>query len=341
MRFATYLHPQTFLTSKPIHSLSFPQYSLPHYNKVRDALQKSLQDYPSLPLRKAEILDYLRVHSEVYLHKLTLKSLNQPLDQVSTLLPELSLECQSLEYALPGYLYGLGGMLEAIDRMKLGMLERAYCYSMVGHHAHRDWGHGYCLLNPLAAATRYAQIQNFPKVLIIDWDIHHGDGTQEIFSHDSSVYCISIHNAVDLYMAKASDLRSGTSAFAKEVGHCNIPIIPTSFSVEILQEEGLSGKFYSGSESLNAFQEALEQVPWEPNLVAIFSGYDSHRDDCGASTTGWTNDDFRHLTRVALDFARRSHCPVLSCHGGGYNPPVTISAAIAHNLTLATYGHLP
>ncbi len=122
-------------------------------------------------------------------------------------------------------------MLAAIDHMKEGSLERAYCFSMVGHHAHSNWGHGYCLLNPLAAATRYAQSVGFAKILLIDWDIHHGDGTQFIFSYDSTVYCISIHNALDLYMAKASNLKAGTTTTATSVGHCNIPVITNSFPV--------------------------------------------------------------------------------------------------------------
>lgn len=337
MRLVTSLHPQAFCTSKPIQEIAFSKYSFPYYNQVRQSLEKSLQDYPALPLRKAKISDYLRVHTREYIRKLALQSLGKPLDKISLSLPELSIECQGLEYCLPGYLYGLGGMLEAIDQMKQGLIERAYCFSMVGHHAHSNWGHGYCLLNPLAAATRYAQIQGFKKVLIIDWDIHHGDGTQEIFSHDSSVYCISIHSALDLYMAKASDLKVGTTDAAEAVGHCNIPVMTKSFPVEVLQEEGITGNFYSGNESINVFREALNNVPWQPNLVAIFSGYDSHKNDCGESTTGWTNDDFCNLTEIALDFAKKSGCPVLSAHGGGYKLSVTVSAATAHVRTLATY----
>ncbi len=337
MRFATYFHPQTFYTSKSIREIPFEKYSFLYYNQVRQVLKKSLQDYPILPLRKAQIADYLRVHSYSYLRKIVLQALDRPLDQSSLSLPELSIECRGLEYALPGYLYGLGGMMEAIDQMNQGIIDRAYCFSMVGHHAHRNWGHGYCLLNPLAAATRYAQVQGFEKVLMIDWDIHHGDGTQEIFSHDSSVYCISIHSAVDLYMAKASDLKVGTTDAAEACGHCNIPIIIESFPVEVLQEEGITGKFYHGHESIYAFQQALENVPWHPNLVAIFSGYDSHQDDCGKRTTGWTNDDFCKLTEITLNFAKKYECPVLSSHGGGYNLSVTVSAATAHIRTLATY----
>ena len=106
-------------------------------------------------------------------------------------------------------------MYEAVRRMKASTLERAYCFSIGGHHAHPDWGHGYCILNPLAVTARYAQEQGFEKVLIIDWDHHHGDGTQAIFANDKTVYCISIHSAIDLYMSFQKVLRQGTTTAAQ------------------------------------------------------------------------------------------------------------------------------
>jgi acetoin utilization deacetylase AcuC-like enzyme len=335
MSFATYLHPQSFWLSKPTQNIAFGKYSLPYYNRVRFSLQKACQDYPSLPLKKAQLSDYLSVHTRDYLHKLVLKALDKPLDKTSLALPGLSGECQGLEYALPGYCYGLGGMMEALEQMQRGGLTRAYCFSMVGHHAHRHWGHGYCLLNPLAAATRYAQSLGFAKILILDWDIHHGDGTQDIFSYDPSVYCISIHSAVDLYMAKASDLKLGTTDVARAMGHCNIPILTESFPVEVLHADGMTGQFYTGRESLEVFRNCVENLPWQPNLIAIFSGYDSHQEDCGQGITDWTTEDFGTLTTIALDAAKAFDCPILSVHGGGYRLPVTVAAAMAHIQILA------
>jgi acetoin utilization deacetylase AcuC-like enzyme len=332
-KFATYLHPHTCYTSQQCDRASFVGYSFPYFSKVRQNLAKILQNYPTLPIKKAQYTDYLRVHTEDYLRTLALMALNQPVNQ----LPKLSGECQNLEYCLPGYLYGLGGMLEAIDRMKKGSLERAYCFSLPGHHAYANSGHGYCLLNPLAAAARYAQTQGFDKILIIDWDIHHGDGTQSIFSNDKSVYCISIHSAVDIYMAKASDLKLGTTTVGDAIGHCNIPILIQSFPVEILASEGLTGNFYRGEESLDIFADALSKIPGKPDLILIFSGYDSHKDDCGKNITNWTNSDFQRLTKLVLDFAKKISCPVLSSHGGGYNLSVTLSAAVSHVEVLANY----
>jgi acetoin utilization deacetylase AcuC-like enzyme len=87
---------------------------------------------------------------------------------------------------------------------------------------------------------------------------------------------------------------------------------------------------------LAAFQAALDNLPWLPDLICLFSGYDSHRDDCGAGITNWTNDDFRRLTQRMLDLANRANCPVLSVHGGGYQLPVTVAAAVEHVRVLAS-----
>lgn len=332
-RFATYLHPHTCYTSKSSDLLSFVGHSFPHYSKIRRSLELALIDYPSLAVRKAQYKDYLRVHADDYLRKLAYMALNKAVDE----LPQLSIECTGLEYCIPGYLYGLGGMIEAIDCMKRGVLERAYCFSLVGHHAHTDWGHGYCLLNPLAAAARYAQTQGFNKILIVDWDIHHGDGTQSIFSNDKSVYCISIHSAADLYMAKSSGLKWGTTTMAKEVGHCNIPLLYELYEDDLFEKINLEGQFYRAYESLSVFSSALEQIAGNPDLILIFSGYDSHIDDCGAGVTNWTNKDFKLLTKYVLELAKRVSCPVISSHGGGYKLPVTISAAVSHVEVLASY----
>lgn len=329
--FATYFHPETCLTSVSCDRLEFIGYSYPYYSQVRRALAEALPNYPSLPLRKANYRDYLRVHSHDYLKNLALMATNQPVEKP----PKLSFECHHLQYCIPGYLYSLGGMFAAIEAMKQGQLKSAYCFSLGGHHAHVNSGHGYCLLNPLAVTAKYAQSIGFEKVLILDWDIHHGDGTQSIFEHSRNIYCISIHNAVDLYIAKASDLKLGTTTYGESVGHCNIPLLPETFPLTAVKEIELEGQFYYALESLAIFQQSLENLPWTPDLILIFSGYDSHREDCGKGITNWQDHDFKQLTERVIQVAKQANCPILSTHGGGYQLPVTLSAAITHIETLA------
>lgn len=328
---STYVHQQTVLTSRPCDEIEFTGYSYPHFSHVRHQLDRKLCHYPSLPPRRASYADFATVHSPDYIRALRDlaegKQLNDP--------PKLSVDCRGLEYCLPGYLFGLGGMLEAIDWMKTGALLNAYCFSLPGHHAHRDWGHGYCLLNPSAAAARYAQRCGFEKILIVDWDLHHGDGTQSIFARDPTIHCISIHSAVDFYMMQMSDFKQGTTIAEESTGHQNIPIMHHDIDDKTAADIGFEGEYFRADQSLAGFRQALEKIPWQPDLIFIFSGYDSHREDHGQDIADWSNEDFIALTKQVQFIASRNHCPILSVHGGGYDLPVTISAALAHIKTLA------
>lgn len=331
--FAVYLHPEVTATGRPRDTIHFVGQSLTHFEEVRAALAGLAGGFTTIPVAMADLTRYTAVHTAEYLD--AIQRAAQDLPDIAPL--PVSAECTGLEHALPGYQYGLGGLCAAIDLMGRGSLDRAYGFSLGGHHAFPDRGHGYCLLNPLAAAARYAQQVGFQRVLILDWDIHHGDGTQAIFAHDPSVYCVSVHSAVDLYMAKASSLALGTTIAASDAGHCNIPILDRRFDEETVATLGLGGRFYRGDESLAAVADALANAPWEPDLIAIFSGYDGHRDDCGRHVAGWDTGDFGWLTRRVLDYASQANCPVLSVHGGGYKLPVTVAAAHEHIRTLASY----
>lgn len=101
-KFATYLHPHTVYTSKPVNQIRFVGHSFPHFSQIRQELEKSLAGYPALPNREADYAEYLRVHTEEYLNKLMLMASDEPLEE----LPRLSIECTGFEYCLPGYLYG-------------------------------------------------------------------------------------------------------------------------------------------------------------------------------------------------------------------------------------------
>jgi len=98
---------------------------------------------------------------------------------------------------LTWYLFGLGEVASYRPN-EVANLERAYCFSSVSPMPTKT-GTWVLHLNPTAAAVRYAQHQGYNKILIVDWDIHHGDGTQSIFAM-IQMHCISIHSAADLYM---------------------------------------------------------------------------------------------------------------------------------------------
>lgn len=97
----------------------------------------------------------------------------------------------------------------------------------------------------------------------------------------------------------------------------------------------LPGTYYRAKDSLDALTIALEKIPWLPDLIFIFSGYDSHRDDQGKDVTNWTNRDYEQLTRLVLAVAQKANCPIISSHGGGYTLSVALAAAVIHTNVLA------
>ena len=133
-RFATYFHPETAATTRSPETIAFVGHSWPHFAQIRQALVEHTVSYPSLPLRIAPLDIFASVHTATYLQQLQLMAAGS----VPEVAPRLSAECQGLEHCLPGYQAGLGGMLEAIDQMRAGVLDRAYCFSLGGHHAYAD-----------------------------------------------------------------------------------------------------------------------------------------------------------------------------------------------------------
>jgi acetoin utilization deacetylase AcuC-like enzyme len=138
-------------------------------------------------------------------------------------------------------------------------------------------------------------------------------------------------------MALACGLRYGTTQMGETLGHQNIPVLTKIFDDSFIAQADWGGNFYRAEETLPVFKQSLEKVPWQPDLVFIFSGYDSHKDDQGRDITNWNDEDFVSLTKHVLNFTSKTSCPVLSVHGGGYNLPITISAACSHVKTLASY----
>ena len=217
--------------------------------------------------------------------------------------------------SLDAALRATGGVLNAVDAVVAKKVRNAFCIVRPpGHHATPTRGMGFCLFDNIAIAARYAQHKNgVGRVLIADWDVHHGNGTQDIFYTDGSVFVFNTHQH---------------------------PWYPgTGLPDETGQDKGegmiLNCPFPAGSgrkEILGAFQERLMRVADEikPELVLISAGFDSRVDDPLGNFL-LTDGDFADLTRVMLEVAdKHAKGLLVSVLEGGYNLSGLASAVRAH-----------
>ena len=216
-------------------------------------------------------------------------------------------------------LRAVGGVLNAIDTVASQKTTNAFCVVRPpGHHARPQQGMGFCIFNNIAIAARYAQRKHgIGKVLIADWDVHHGNGTQDTFYADGSVFFFSTHQ---------SPWYPGTGP-ASETGEGKGKGCTMNFP------------FPAGSgrrEIVAAFRENLRRAAdsFKPDLVMISAGFDSRLNDPLGQFT-LSDQDFEELTGVMLEIAgTHAGGRLVSVLEGGYNLSGLASAATAHVNTL-------
>ena len=208
-----------------------------------------------------------------------------------------------------------GGVLNAVDVVVAGTARNAFCaVRPPGHHASAGRGMGFCFFNNAALAARYAQRRHGPeRVLIVDWDVHHGNGTEHIFYSDPTVFFFSTHQW-PLYPGTGRADETGAGAGVGTT--MNFPFPAGSGRKEIL-----------GAVE-NSLAPAAEW--FRPDLVVISAGFDSRLGDpLGRFTL--TDGDFADLTRTVMEIAaRHAGGRVVSVLEGGYNLDGLASAAAAH-----------
>jgi acetoin utilization deacetylase AcuC-like enzyme len=239
----------------------------------------------------------LRVHGERYVQGLQSKS---PASGRVWLDPDTSISPRSVAAA---YL-AAGGALAAVDAIMTGLVHNAFCaVRPPGHHAERDRAMGFCLFNTVAVAARYAQKKHgLARVLIVDWDVHHGNGTQHTFYDDPSVLFFSTHQYPHYPGSGRAD---ETGAGPAEGLTINVPMSAGS----------------GDDEYRLVFQNVLVPAAdrFKPDFVIISAGFDAHRDDPLADMA-LTESGYETLTAIVTDVAKRhSRGRVLSCLEGGYN----------------------
>ena len=223
-------------------------------------------------------------------------------------------------------LYAAGGACVAVDQLIAGELKNAYCVLRPpGHHATPDRGMGFCVFNNAALATRYAQQKHgIGRVLIVDWDVHHGNGTQNIFYEDDSVFFYSTHQW-PWYPGTGARDETGRG---KGLGTTkNRPFRAGSARDEIL----------------NAFVGDLPDIleNFKPELIVISAGFDS-RDGDPLGGFHLVDEDFSDLTKLMLEIADdHAGSRLLSVLEGGYDLQGLAAASLAHCRALVEHGRRP
>jgi acetoin utilization deacetylase AcuC-like enzyme len=263
--------------------------------------------------RDAESGDLQLAHTAEYL-ALAERDIRSGEDQLST--GDTAVGAQSWEVARRA----AGSGLTAVDAVLSGAVQRAFCVVRPpGHHASAGRGMGFCVVNNIAIAARHAQRRHgIARVLIVDWDVHHGNGTQDIFYRDGSVFVFNTHQS-PWYPGTGRADETGDGEGKGTTLNCPLP--------------AGSGR----TEILDAFENKLRPAAeaFRPELVMISAGFDSRVGD-PLGQFRLTDEDFGDLTRLVAGIAERhAHGRVVSLLEGGYNLSGLASAAAAHVAALA------
>lgn len=202
-------------------------------------------------------------------------------------------------------LVAAGGAIAAVDAVMQGEVRNAFVAARPpGHHATGERAMGFCLFNNIAVAARYAQnkYKEVERAVIVDWDVHHGNGTQGIFYSDPSVFFFSMHQ-YPWYPGTGS---RGETGQGKGLGTTlNVPV----------------KAFTKAADQVHAFEAAIEEIASKikPDIIFISAGFDAHLTD-PLGQLQIEDPDFAAMTRVMMQWADDA-CGgrIVSCLEGGYN----------------------
>jgi acetoin utilization deacetylase AcuC-like enzyme len=261
-----------------------------------DGLDKRAERITPKP---ADLEPIARIHDRDYIDRVRAECKNR-LQYIDT--PDSAVCPKSYEIAL----LAVGGLLQLVDAVATGKCGNGFAaVRPPGHHAERNRSMGFCLFNNVAIAARHLQQKHkVGKVLILDWDVHHGNGTQHSFEQDPTVFYCSLHqHPSTCYPGTGWPQETGKGAGAGTV--LNLPMSP-----------GLGN---------DAYHEAFEKqflpaaMKFKPDFVLVSAGFDAHARDPLASMN-LTVEGFNDMLRATLDLADK-HCGghLASVLEGGYN----------------------
>jgi acetoin utilization deacetylase AcuC-like enzyme len=212
-------------------------------------------------------------------------------------------------------LHAAGAVCDAVERVIIGEDHRALCLVRPpGHHALPDAAMGFCLFNHVAIAAAVALDEfGLDRVLVVDWDVHHGNGTQAMFWEDERVGFFSIHRW-PFYPGTGHSQESGSGRGLGATVNIPVPL-------------GTPRREY-----IDAFERSLTDLAarLQPQLVIVSAGFDAHRED-PVGSLGLETEDFAVLTRIALRIADEyAGGRLVSVLEGGYDPATLADCIDAH-----------
>ncbi|XP_056897299.1 histone deacetylase 6 [Takifugu flavidus] len=260
----------------------------------------------SIPARLATEEELCMCHSVQHVHQMRATATMKPreLHKLGDEFNSIYINNQSFQAAL----LAAGGCFSGVEQILAGQVRNGVAIVRPpGHHAERDFPCGFCFFNTAALAARHAQklSQDTPlRVLILDWDVHHGNGTQHMFEDDDSVLYISLHRYDNgAFFPSSEDAAPDRVGVAKGVG----------YNVNVAWSRGRMGD----SDYLAAFHHVVMPVATEfnPDLVLVSAGFDAARGD---PLGGYhvTPEGYAHLTHQLMSLAGGRLLLILE---GGYN----------------------
>jgi len=276
---------------------------LDHVNRALSGTEFAALDRRAAPM--AEDADLLLVHPATHIAAIRDAA---PETGLIALDPDTSMSPGTLEAALRG----VGGCLAAVDAVLTGEAKNAFVATRPpGHHAEKTRPMGFCLFGNVAIAARHALDRHgLSRVAIVDFDVHHGNGTQDLLWDEDRVLFISSHQM---------PLFPGTGAAHERGAHGNILNVPLSPGTD-----GSTMRSIYSSRLLKRLED------FAPELILISAGFDAHADDPLANLN-WSTEDFAWLTRELCAVAERV-CGgrIVSSLEGGYDLPALAASVAVH-----------